>query len=330
MSLTLGEKLRQAREERGISISEVAEQTRISPIYIESIENDDYKLLPGGIFNKGFVKSYAKFIGFDEQEALNDYARLAAQSELVAEHPQKVYQPEVLTDDRTTASMLPTILFAGVILALMTGGILFVLNYLQSSDSPPVANTNTNTNAGTINTNAAAPADTTPAGVPTMNNLTVEFSAATEPISLTSTADGTTESRLVSLGSPVVFQPKQSLKLGYSKSLAQSARLSLNGKSIALPDVSLNPRRNIIEFEITGTNLSKIWSDGRITFDVPAALKVDTNVNANAAGPTATPTRPPATPAARPTATPAPANKPPANRPPANTPARPTPRSSPN
>lgn len=330
MSLTLGEKLRRAREERGISISEVAEQTRISPIYIESIENDDYKLLPGGIFNKGFVKSYAKFIGFDEQEALNDYARLSAQNEIVAEHPQKVYQPEVLTDDRATASMLPTILFAGVILALMTGGILFVLNYLQSSDSPPVANANTNTNAVAANSNVGTPADTTPAGVPTMADLRVEFSAVTEPISLRSTADGNDESQLVSPGSPIVFQPKQSLRLGYSRSLAQSARLSMNGKPITLPETPLNPRRNVIEFEITGANLAKIWNEGKITFDVPVTPSADTNVNANSASPTATPTRPPETPAPRPTATPVPANKPPANRPPANTPARPTPRSSPN
>ena len=76
MSLTLGQKLRQAREERGISIGEVSEQTRISPHYIESIENDDYKTLPGGIFNKGFVKSYARYVGYDEQEALGDYSKL--------------------------------------------------------------------------------------------------------------------------------------------------------------------------------------------------------------------------------------------------------------
>ena len=70
-----------AREARGISISEVAEQTRIAPMYIECIENDNYKPLPGGIFNKGFVKSYARFIGLDEQEALQDYSRLIAQTE---------------------------------------------------------------------------------------------------------------------------------------------------------------------------------------------------------------------------------------------------------
>ena len=40
MSLTLGQKLRQAREEKGIPVSEVAEQTRIAPLYIDSIDND--------------------------------------------------------------------------------------------------------------------------------------------------------------------------------------------------------------------------------------------------------------------------------------------------
>src|SRR5687767_95392 len=111
MSQTLGEKLRQAREAKGISVSQVAEQTRISPLYIQSIENNDYKPLPGGIFNKGFVKSYAKFIGIDEQEALADYGRLAAENEAMSEQPFKSYRPEVLTDDNAANSMAPTLIF---------------------------------------------------------------------------------------------------------------------------------------------------------------------------------------------------------------------------
>ena len=104
-----------------MSISEVAEQTRISPLYIESIENDNYKPLPGGIFNKGFVKSYAKFVGMDEHEALSDYARLAAENEIAAEQPLKVYRPEVLTDDNSASSMAPTLIFAGIILRAHDG-----------------------------------------------------------------------------------------------------------------------------------------------------------------------------------------------------------------
>src|SRR5213592_4326359 len=133
MSLTLGEKLRQAREERGISISEVAKQTRISPHYLDSIENDDYRTLPGGIFNKGFVKSYAKYVGLDEQEALQEYARLVAQNEETVEDSNPRYRPEVLTDDaRSASSIVPTVVFAAIILALMTVGILFAVNYIRN------------------------------------------------------------------------------------------------------------------------------------------------------------------------------------------------------
>src|SRR5215204_2475362 len=137
MSLTLGEKLRQAREERGISISEVAEQTRIAPHYLDLIENDDYRTLPGGIFNKGFVKAYAKYVGLDEQEALQEYARLVAQKEETAGDTNTRYRPEVLTDDRSASSIVPTVVFAAIILALMTVGILFAVNYIRNQPSRP-------------------------------------------------------------------------------------------------------------------------------------------------------------------------------------------------
>ena len=103
MSQSLGEKLRQAREDKRLTLGDVAEQTRISSLYLEAIENDDYKILPGGIFNKGFVKSFAKFVGIDEQQALMDYQAVLARSETAAEHDQRVYKPEVLTDDRQRA-----------------------------------------------------------------------------------------------------------------------------------------------------------------------------------------------------------------------------------
>lgn len=266
MAETLGEKLRAAREERGVSISEVAEQTRIAPMYIECIENDNYKPLPGGIFNKGFVKSYARFIGYDEQQAVQEYGRLASQSEGGQEDNLRSYRPEVLTDDRASQSTLPTIIFAGIILALMTGGVLFLVNYLQSQPSAPVAS-----NDATPNQNSQSP-DSNPAPAaagngPTMQNLRVEFRTATEPISLSATSDGNNSVNTVNPGTPQVFEPKQSLKLSYSKSLASSAQLFINGKQITLPSQPANPKRVPIEIEISSANLSQIWSSGAITFD---------------------------------------------------------------
>jgi ribosome-binding protein aMBF1 (putative translation factor) len=56
---SLGARLRQAREARGVSLRELSDQTRIARRYLEAIEQDDYKELPGGIFTRSFIKAYA-------------------------------------------------------------------------------------------------------------------------------------------------------------------------------------------------------------------------------------------------------------------------------
>jgi cytoskeletal protein RodZ len=150
MSQTLGEKLRQAREAKGISVSEVAEQTRIAPLYIESIDNDDYRALPGGIFNRGFIKSYARYVSVDEAEALADYARLLNDTEGNDVEEVKTYNPQVLTDDRQTHSMVPTIIVAIVVLGLMTGVILFLVNYFSQPALPTVDNHKINANVNSV------------------------------------------------------------------------------------------------------------------------------------------------------------------------------------
>lgn len=265
MSQTLGEKLRQAREERGISISEVAEQTRISSLYLESIENDDYKVLPGGIFNKGFVKSYAKYVGIDEHEALQDYSNLVARHEIASEERLRAYRPEVLTDDRSMSSMAPTIIFAAIILGLVTAGILFGVRYYQNLQEPASI-------ASKANTNTAVPPD--PAAntaaeqnaIPSMDDVKIEFTTAGDDISVSAISDGTRTNTLVTPTRPGIYEPNERLSLSYSKSLAPAARLSINGRSVALPEEPENPRRAAIEFAIDKDNLATIWNNGRITF----------------------------------------------------------------
>lgn len=270
MSLTLGEKLRQAREERGITLSEVAEQTRISPLYIESIENDDYRSLPGGIFNKGFVKSFAKYVGVDEQEALQSYAELAGnQANQIADEP-KTYRPEVLTDDRSVSSSLPTIIIAVLILGLMTGGILFLKNYLENRSTETVrtaTEVNTNANVAANIAVASTPVQT----APQMNTAKVEFRAVKEPVSVSSSSDGKKASSLIAPDKPVVFEPKENLKLSYSKDQSQNVQMTINGKQINLPPAPARPGRNTIELEITNENFKQIWDSGAISFGTAAA-----------------------------------------------------------
>ncbi len=59
---TLGQRLREEREKRGLSIDELAAQTRINPQYFLAIENDDVSGLPGGFFYRSFVRQYARLL----------------------------------------------------------------------------------------------------------------------------------------------------------------------------------------------------------------------------------------------------------------------------
>jgi cytoskeleton protein RodZ len=295
---SLGEKLRQAREARGVTISEIAEQTRISSHYLEAIESDDYRTLPGGIFNKGFVKSYAKYVGFDEQEALQDYAKIVSdQAGSQPENEMRVHRPEVLTDS-SRGSMLPTLIFAAVILGLMTWGILSAVSWWTEQQKNQAASANANSKTattptlGTAATNVNAPVantntNTEVAPVAAPGELTVQFkSISTEPEkpNITTTADGAWESYSFQTEDTKIYKPQQTLKVRYSKWQAKNLQLTINGKPITLPEKPLASGGQGIEFEINKTNIAQILQAGAITIEstanVPAAnTAAATNTN---------------------------------------------------
>ena len=70
---SFGERLRREREMRGISLEDIAEATKIGTRLLRALEEEHFDLLPGGIFNKGFVRAYAKYLGLNEDEAVADY-----------------------------------------------------------------------------------------------------------------------------------------------------------------------------------------------------------------------------------------------------------------
>jgi len=68
-----GEKLRREREMRGVSLEEIAESTKIGTRNLRALEQEDFDKLPGGIFNKGFVRAYSRFLGLDEEQTVSDF-----------------------------------------------------------------------------------------------------------------------------------------------------------------------------------------------------------------------------------------------------------------
>jgi len=71
---SFGDKLKREREMRGVTLDEIADSTKIARRHLEALESEDFGSLPGGVFNKGFVRAYARFIGIDEDQAVADYA----------------------------------------------------------------------------------------------------------------------------------------------------------------------------------------------------------------------------------------------------------------
>src|SRR6185312_3586577 len=76
---SFGERLQRERELRAISLDEIAKSTKIGTRLLQALEAEEFDKLPGGIFNKGFVRAYAKYLGLDEEQAVTDY--IAAENE---------------------------------------------------------------------------------------------------------------------------------------------------------------------------------------------------------------------------------------------------------
>lgn len=70
---SFGETLRRERELRQITLREISEATKINLRYLDALERDDFRHLPGGVFNKGFVRAYAQFIGVDPEAMVTAY-----------------------------------------------------------------------------------------------------------------------------------------------------------------------------------------------------------------------------------------------------------------
>src|SRR5919109_1676254 len=70
---SFGAKLKREREQRGVSLDAISLSTKISMRMLRALEEDRFDQLPGGIFNKGFIRAYARYLGMNEEEALAEY-----------------------------------------------------------------------------------------------------------------------------------------------------------------------------------------------------------------------------------------------------------------
>lgn len=114
----LGTALRVEREKRGLDMEDAANRLKISARLLRALEEGDEQSLPPLAYTKGFIRSYASYVGLSTEEVSDALAALEGASEPVA--PQNVYEPEmVLTPRRNLRPILAGVFMVGVIAVVL-------------------------------------------------------------------------------------------------------------------------------------------------------------------------------------------------------------------
>src|SRR5215475_8076007 len=77
-----GDKFRKAREAKELTLDDVSNVTKISPRMLLAIEEEHFDRLPGGVFNRGFIRAYAKHLGLNAEDAVSDYLACLSQAQI--------------------------------------------------------------------------------------------------------------------------------------------------------------------------------------------------------------------------------------------------------
>lgn len=255
---SLGEQLRQARQRRGTSLREISDHTRISMQYLEAIETDDYKRLPGGIFNRSFIKAYARHIGFDEQEALELYARTAREhGESFDEVATSPVRSRIYTDGDSSRSPLLTAFLSALIVGILVLGVYAGLHFYRRTESnsgqptplpSPASSATTN---GTLAPQGQQQQGGTLAPVNAANAFQIQVKAKEEVWLRTRMDEDRQTDATLNANQTREFTPQNRLSIWYSKSKKDALEVSINGQIAQAPAAAAAAKGALVEWVIT-------------------------------------------------------------------------------
>ena len=124
--MRFGEGLRSERERRGIALDDISVATRVSLRNLRALESEEFQHLPGGIFNRGIIRSYARYCGMDEDQTVNAYTEALRQRGMDPAHENEDWATfaENVRRNRTTTYSRNGMRWAGV--AAMVLGLVVV------------------------------------------------------------------------------------------------------------------------------------------------------------------------------------------------------------
>lgn len=125
----LGELLKEARQQKGLSLEQVEEATRIRRKYLQALEEENFGVLPAEVYVKGFLRNYAQYLDLDVEEVMALYAEKAARGEGASPSPD-IFRPMSIPVSRPSWLTPDLVIGALLIVALLGFGAWAAWRYL--------------------------------------------------------------------------------------------------------------------------------------------------------------------------------------------------------
>jgi cytoskeleton protein RodZ len=154
----LGARFKAAREARGLSISDVAEQIRIRSVYLEAIESDNWKAIGAPVYIRGFLRTYARFLGLDGEEIVTEFNLSEAERGEIEPVRGGLVDPNAGYYQRRGMPLSPLIWIASVVAAVLVAFVVYNEVMLSKAHSSSVA---------IVSPSATAPASASASPIPT-------------------------------------------------------------------------------------------------------------------------------------------------------------------
>ncbi len=236
---TLGQELKQQREARGKSLEEISQVTNIAIRFLHAIERDDYRELPGELYNRSFIRQFARAIGYDETRALQLYERQSGSPRIPTDE-EVSRTPEFLPPPKTGNALLLTLTLSIVVIVVAGTSYAFpgwwkFLSYpllsSQQTSSPQAPPTPSTEPPPVAATTPASPPE--PALPPPTDELVLEL-RATGKCWTRIQVDGGKQEEFILLPDDVrLYRAKEKIVL--SLGARQFVSVTVNGRPLELP-----------------------------------------------------------------------------------------------
>lgn len=239
MVASFGERLKREREKRGMTLEEVSGVTKISARNLKALELEKFDQLPGGIFNRGFVRAYAKHLGLDEEQVVADYLEAAGES-LPSRGPEiPADQNPEATEQRGMSAQVPWGSLAGLL--VLATLLLAVWVHYSHRKAPQDGTGEIKSTSETPNVSASGPASDARPDAATANAHKAELAASAKAgFDISLQARDEVWVALAVDGKP---SAESTLLKGQSMTVHASNQVTLKIGNVAGLDVSFNGER---------------------------------------------------------------------------------------